>query len=34
MPAKSDILITDVRGSVLLNATDHPANDLFPAWHE
>jgi Tol biopolymer transport system component len=32
--AKSDILITDVRGSVLLNATDHPANDLFPAWHK
>jgi hypothetical protein len=30
---KPDIPITDPRGEVLLNATHHPANDLFPAWY-
>jgi Tol biopolymer transport system component len=29
----SEIFITDTRGSSVLNATHHPAQDAFPAWH-
>jgi TolB protein len=29
----SEIYVTDTRGSRVLNATHHPALDLFPFWH-